>query len=66
MFLFAVENLTYTMLDLFVAGAETTSTTLTWEFLLLALHPKEQEKLHNEIKSVVGTSRLPSLADRQK
>lgn len=59
-----MKNLTITLLDLFVAGAETTSTTLSWEFLLLALHPKEQEKLHEEIKQVVGLSRLPSLNDR--
>jgi cytochrome P450 len=57
-------NLGIVMLDLFVAGAETTSTTLTWTFLLLALHPEIQEKLHEEIRRVVGMSRLPSLNDR--
>ncbi|ODM92367.1 Cytochrome P450 2J6 [Orchesella cincta] len=59
-----LKNLTVTLLDLFVAGAETTSTTLSWEFLLLALHADKQEKLHEEIKRVVGLSRLPSLNDR--
>ncbi|CAL8102464.1 unnamed protein product [Orchesella dallaii] len=59
-----LKNLTITLLDLFVAGAETTSTTLSWEFLLLALNPDKQEKLHEEIKRVVGLSRLPSLNDR--
>lgn len=54
------------MLDLFIAGAETTSTTLTWMFLLLALNPQPQEKLFEEIDSVVGKSRLPSLHDRPK
>jgi len=62
----SVENLKYTMLDLFIAGAETTSTTLTWEFLLLALNPEKQQKLYEEIKRVVGTSRLPSLTDRAR
>ncbi|XP_021956777.1 cytochrome P450 2J3 [Folsomia candida] len=59
-----IKNLVYTMLDLFIAGAETTSTTLTWMFLLLALNPQPQEKLFEEIDSVVGKSRLPSLHDR--
>jgi len=54
------------MSDLFIAGAETTSTTLSWAFLILALYAKEQEKLFQEIKSVVGMSRVPSLTDRPK
>ncbi|CAG7836818.1 unnamed protein product [Allacma fusca] len=57
-------SLRVTMLDLFVAGAETTSTTLSWAFLILALHPEIQEKVHEEIKKVVGLSRHVSLTDR--
>lgn len=52
------------MLDLFVAGAETTSTTLTWAFLILALNPEKQDKVFKEIKAVVGLSRHVSLTDR--
>lgn len=52
------------LLDLFGAGAETTSTTLTWTFLLLALNPDKQEKLFKEIRDVVGFSRNVSLTDR--
>jgi cytochrome P450 len=52
------------MLDMFAAGAETTSTTLTYSFLLLALYPEVQEKLFEEIKRVVGLSRHVALADR--
>jgi methyl farnesoate epoxidase/farnesoate epoxidase len=59
-----VLGLKVTMMDLFVAGAETTSTTLSWAFLILALHPEIQEKVHDEIKRVVGLSRNVSLADR--
>ena len=54
------------LLDLFQAGLETTSTTLTWTFLLLALHPEVQEKLYEEIVEVVGTSRLPGLEDKKR
>jgi cytochrome P450 family 2 subfamily D len=54
----------YCLLDLFLAGVGTTSTAMTWEFLLLALHPEIQEKVHQEIKEKIGTSRLPALSDR--
>lgn len=43
---------------------ETTATTLSWIFLLLAMHPEKQEKLFEEIQRVVGLSRLPTLNDR--
>lgn len=54
-----------TLLDLFVAGAETTSTTLTYFFLYMALFPEKQEKLQKEIDAVVGT-RHPTLEDRTR
>lgn len=53
-------------LDLFIAGAETTSTGMAWFGLYLAAYPEIQEKLHQEILGVVGKSRLPSLDDRAR
>lgn len=52
--------------DLFSAGTETTSTTVRWAILFLAHHPEIQEKLYKEIKNQVGTSALPSYADKTK
>jgi len=52
--------------DLFGAGSETTSNTLTWAILYLITHPKVQEKLHREIDQVIGKNRLPTLADKSK
>lgn len=59
-------NLKLVLLDLFAAGVETTSTTLLWIFLLLALHPEIQEKIQQEIDSVVSRNEMPSLEHRSQ
>ena len=53
-----------TLIDLFIAGSETTSTTLTWAVLYMIREPDVQSKVEAELEAVVGASRLPSLADR--
>ena len=60
-----IRNLVNTMFDLFMAGAETTSTTLMWAILYLVREQEIQSKVHAELDSVIGQSRLPSLSDRQ-
>ncbi|XP_023565932.1 cytochrome P450 2J2 [Octodon degus] len=62
---FDEKNLIYSTLDLFVAGTETTSTTLRWGLLYMALYPEVQEKVHAEIDRVVGQKQQPSLANRE-
>ncbi|CAG7821182.1 unnamed protein product [Allacma fusca] len=54
----------FVLLDLFVGGSETTSTTLSWMCAYLIHHPQVQHKLQEEIDQVVGKERLPALADR--
>ena len=44
------------MVDLFTAGAETTSTTLTWTLISLILNPEIQKKVHDEIDHILGSS----------
>ncbi|KGL79741.1 Cytochrome P450 2J6, partial [Tinamus guttatus] len=39
---FSEENLVACMLDLFIAGTETTSTTLRWALLYMAAYPEIQ------------------------
>ena len=46
--------MTVILMDLFLAGAETTSTTLTWSLINLITHPEKQKKIHEEIDRVLG------------
>uniref|UniRef100_A0A8C9NYJ1 Cytochrome P450 n=1 Tax=Spermophilus dauricus TaxID=99837 RepID=A0A8C9NYJ1_SPEDA len=62
---FDEENLIFSTLDLFFAGTETTSTTLRWGLLFMALYPKVQEKVHAEIDRVLGQWQQPSMAARE-
>ena len=55
-------NLRVVMQDLFTAGTETTSTSLLWLVLLLAIHPDIQQK----IDANVPRNELPSTEQRPK
>lgn len=48
---------------LFTAGAETTSTTLSWWAFAMITHPGVQRRAHAELDSVVGRSRVPIFSD---
>ncbi|XP_059488655.1 probable cytochrome P450 305a1 [Neocloeon triangulifer] len=63
---FSDDQLVMVVLDMFVAGSTTTSTTLDFIFLYLALNPRVQEKAFAEISSVIGTQLPPSLAHQSK
>ncbi|XP_076736163.1 cytochrome P450 2J2 isoform X2 [Maylandia zebra] len=52
-------------MDLFIAGSETTTTTLHWGLLYMIFYPDIQERVQAEIDAVIGSSRQPSMADRE-
>ncbi|XP_035686681.1 cytochrome P450 2U1-like [Branchiostoma floridae] len=67
------ENSTFTeqehaaiVYQLFVAGTDTTSTTLRWALLYMILHPDIQEKVQQEIDSVLGPNQEPAMAHRSQ
>ena len=59
-----IDNLKVTLFDLFLAGSETTSTTLTWAALYLVRYPEVQSRVQEELDRVVGVDRLPAMKDR--
>ncbi|KAM9386093.1 cytochrome P450, family 2, subfamily AD, polypeptide 3 isoform 1-T1 [Pholidichthys leucotaenia] len=61
---FNKEALLVCTLDLIEAGTETAATTLRWAFVFMTNFPEIQKKVQAEIDTVVGQSRLPTLADR--
>ena len=59
---FNENQLVVTCIDFFIAGGETTSTTLLWAVMYMALYPKIQQNCQSEILEQVG-SRSPSIND---
>ncbi|ESO99391.1 hypothetical protein LOTGIDRAFT_231056 [Lottia gigantea] len=57
-------NLKMAIGDLFVAGTETTSTTILWSILYFLHYPQVYQKCYKEIQDVVGSGRLPSVKDK--
>ncbi|XP_041646823.1 cytochrome P450 2J4-like [Cheilinus undulatus] len=62
---FDIKNLCFCTLDLFAGGTETTATTLHWGLLYMIYYPQIQERVQAEIDAVIGSSRVPSLNDRE-
>ncbi|XP_015744397.1 cytochrome P450 2H2 [Python bivittatus] len=63
---FDLQSLVRSTLDLFTAGAESTSLVLKYGLLVLMKYPKVQEKVLQEIDCVIGPSQRPCVADLDK
>ena len=57
-------NFVMTMFHLFLAGSETTSTSLTFAVLYMLHYPEPFKIAQAELDEVVGPSRLPNCDDR--
>lgn len=62
---FTEEQLLVLLLDLFLAGSETTSSMLSFVILLLLKHQDVQAKVHAELEAVVGDREI-QLEDKNK
>ncbi|EPB77227.1 unspecific monooxygenase [Ancylostoma ceylanicum] len=60
------DNLLNVCMDFFLAGMETTSTTLRWSTLFMAKHTNVQDKIRQEIFSVLGADGKPSTSLRSR
>ncbi|KAK6629193.1 hypothetical protein RUM43_003010 [Polyplax serrata] len=63
---FTDEQLIVILLDLFLGGAQTTSQTLNFAFLLMIRNPEVQEKVHRHIVDTIGRDNLPTVEDKSK
>ncbi|XP_078103060.1 cytochrome P450 2F3-like [Sander vitreus] len=62
---FNYDNLVSTVFNLYLAGTETTSSTLRFGLSVLIKYPKIQEKMQQEIDTVIEKERLPYMEDRK-
>ena len=61
-FIFTTDDQLFTTLtDLFIAGSETTATTMRWAVLYLIHNPEVQTRMRQEIDNVIGQSQIPSM-----
>ncbi|RXN24175.1 cytochrome P450 2K1-like protein [Labeo rohita] len=61
---FHQDNLMVSVTDLFVAGTDTTGTTLRWGLMFMAKYPHIQDRVQEEIERVIG-GRQPVVEDRR-
>ncbi|XP_061493493.1 cytochrome P450 2J5-like [Rhineura floridana] len=63
---FEEENLVQVIFDLFVAGTDTLTATLSWALHFMVAHPDIQEKVKKELGSALSSSKSICYEDRKK
>lgn len=59
-------NVNSTLVDFWLAGFDTTASTMAWGILLLINWPECQQKAQDELDRVIGSDRLINLADKKE
>ncbi len=59
-------NMMNVLIDLFVAGSETTSTTLNWALLFMLQNPRVAKKVQEELDTVFGVGQVVILSFKHK
>ena len=57
-------NIQNSIKDLFMAGTETSRSTLSWVFLLLANYPDKQQRVREEVNDFIPDDDVPNLGHR--
>ncbi|XP_072030468.1 cytochrome P450 2U1-like [Amphiura filiformis] len=58
------DNLISTIRDIYMAGTETSATTLRWLMLYMMEYPQVQSLIQTELDAVVGRNRMPRMSDK--
>lgn len=62
---FTEANLVQVIIDLFIAGSDTSTIALCWALLYMMAHPEIQERVQEELDTVVGPSHVICYEDRK-
>ncbi|XP_060098790.1 cytochrome P450 2J4-like [Heteronotia binoei] len=63
---YSEDNLAQSIFDLFIAGSDTTASSLQWALLLMVNYQDIQENVHKELDSVLGSYQSFSYRDLKK
>lgn len=63
---FTIDQLIMIILDIFIAGSQTTSITIDLALMITMMRPEIQERCFREIHEALGTNGIPNYAERSK
>ncbi|CAD5227517.1 unnamed protein product [Bursaphelenchus xylophilus] len=61
---FSLAQLKSMCFNLWVAGQETTSLTITWTIAFVLRHPEVQQRIHEELDQIIGSDKMITIAEK--